>query len=91
MCLHVCVHGCVRTSVFHLCALDSLAAHGCFLINAPLSCSSYKKRERAREKWDEGVVCIDLIVPFEGSAVSRFWVNTRAWRMFWAGLTKRTM
>ncbi len=40
VCMRVCV------CVFLLCALCSLAAHGCFLINASLSWRSYKERGR---------------------------------------------
>lgn len=71
--------------MFRLCALCSLAARGCFLINASLSWRSYKERGRDRMK---GVVCIDLIVPFEGSAVSGFWVNTQALCILCSVLTK---
>ncbi len=41
---------CVCVCVFRLCALCSLAAHGCFLINASLSWRSYKERGRDRMK-----------------------------------------
>lgn len=36
--------------VFHLCALCSLAAHGCFLINGSLSWRRYKERGRIGTK-----------------------------------------
>lgn len=44
-----------------------------------------------RQGRDERVVCIDLVVPFEGSAVSGFWVNTQAPCMLCSVLTKGTM
>lgn len=45
------------------------------LINAPLSWRSSEEGER-EDCWERGVVCIDLVVPFEGTAVSEFRVNT---------------
>lgn len=60
----------LRVTSVCVCVLCSLVAHGCFLINASLS---WRRDRRGREAGrDDGGVCIDLVVPFEGSAVSEF-------------------